>query len=95
MATNDEMSSTPERSARLRKASSRLTPMRSSSASRFSSSDSASLRIPISLAARFMAASRPRPASTQTIIKSSASGSAFCRLSRRWATIRESTTFGR
>jgi len=82
------------RMARLRSACSRSAPARSSRFTRRSSSDSTGLLSCISSATRMRADSVPRPASTHTVMRSSASGKAS-KISRwRAVTRRESQTLG-
>ena len=78
MATSDLTSSSPVRSPRFRSASSRAVPARISRFTRLSCSPSTRLTGRSPRATRTSAWLSPSPASTQTTIMSSASGSAFC-----------------
>src|SRR5262252_1739743 len=80
--TIDRSSSTPDRSARTRKASCRGRPARTSRCMRSSSLWSGLFCFVGCSATRATAASKPRPASTQTIRRSSTSGRAWM-ISRR------------
>ena len=94
IAQNDSMSSTPVRSARLRSAVSFVKPERISSSSRSSSLATTSLRNRSSSLTFISAASSPRPASTHTVSKSSASGKSSKIFRWRTLTRCDSTMFG-
>ncbi|MNR32119.1 hypothetical protein D3C85_1496790 [compost metagenome] len=95
IATSMLTSSTPVRADRLRSALSRGRPARSSSVSSSYSSAMAGRAVRISATTRRIAASRLRPASTQTMIRSRLSGK-DSKMSRwRWRTFQRSAKLGR
>ena len=94
MVTKPSTSSTPVRTANARRARSRDAPARSSRFTNCSSSAKAGLVSSRSLATRTSAASVPSPASTHTVIRSSASGKASMTARCRRRTRSASQTVG-